>query len=451
MPNINGKRFFLFRSVLNAILLLNLVTSCSTRQQSSEQLGLVWESWEIVQASYVGSPSLNPEMVTGKMIDSMLEIGDKPGYPFLSELKDVSRRTPRDVPQELTDIWRAWVLFEEKWPAIPKQQRAEAAIQGMMNALGDGSARHLNADAYIRAQEDLSGNYDGIGAIVQIQDNYPTIVDLMNNEPAEKAGLQPGDVIHAVDGQSVKGVALEEAIKLVRGTTGTKVTLLVGRPGTSELNEFTITRGAIEILSVDMQLLPGGIAYIYIAEFRETTGDEVLDALEALNSTDFMALILDLRGNQGGSLEAAKDVASQFINDGLFMYSLDKDDTREDWVITKGAAYKEDLLLAVVVSEFTASAAEALTGALQDRRDAAVIGVKTSGRGSASAYQELSDGSALYIPIERWFTPYGYLFYRNGIIPDIIVDITQEDFAQGKDSQVVEAYNYLDNLLPPFR
>ncbi len=452
MPNVTKERTSFTFPILVSILVLVLVASCGSRRQSSEQLDLVWESWEIVKSSYVVSHALDPEKVTGEMIGHMLEVADKPAYPFLAELEEVSRRAPRDVPPELIDLWRAWVLFGEKWPEVSEQHRAEAAIQGMLTALPDiSAARHLNPEAYSRAKEDLTGSYEGIGAVVQIQDGYPTIVELMEDKPAEKAGLQPGDAIHDVDGVSVKDLPVEEAIKLVRGRTGTKVTLLVAREGEEELQEINVTRGAIEVLSVEVQLLPGGIGYMYIAEFRLSTGDEVLDALEALNTTDFLALILDLRGNPGGSLEAARDVASQFIPDGLFMYAIDKEGNREDWFIDKGEAFKENLPIAVVVSEFTASAAEALAGALQDRKQATIIGVETFGKGSASAYQELSDGSALYLPVAKWFTPNGNQFQGRGITPDILVDITAEDLALGRDSQIIEAYNYLDNLLPPFR
>ena len=451
MPNVAKKRTSCAFPILVSILLLVLLASCGSRRQSSEQLELVWESWEIVKSSYVDSQALDPEKVTGEMISHMLEAAEKPAYPFLAELEKVSRRAPRDVPPELIDLWRAWVLFGERWPEVPEQHRAEAAIQGMLNSLADISARHLNPEAYSRAKEDLTGSYEGIGAVVQVQDGYPTIVELMEDKPAEKAGLQPGDAIHEVDGVSVKDLSVEEAIKLVRGPTGTKVILLVAREGEEELQEINVTRDAIEVLSVEVQLLPGGIGYMYIAEFHLSTSDEVLDALEALNTTDILALILDLRGNPGGSLEAARDVASQFIPDGLFMYAIDKEGNREDWLIDKGEAFKENLPIAVVVSEFTASAAEALAGALQDRKQATIIGMETFGKGSASAYQELSDGSALYLPVAKWFTPNGNLFQGRGITPDILVDITAEDLAQGRDSQIIEAYNYLDNLLPPFR
>ena len=318
-------------------------------------------------------------------------------------------------------------------------------------ALGDTSARHLTTEAYTRAQEDLTGSYEGIGAIVQIQNDDPTILAIMDGSPAQRAGLQAGDTILNVDGQPVKDIPIDEVVEQVKGPSGTKVALLIDREGEEESREINVTRAAIDIPSVDVQLLPGGIGYLYIAEFRENTYDEVLDSLERLSTTDFLALILDLRGNPGGSLEAARKVASQFVSDGLFMYQIDQQGTRTDWLIEEGGIATKDLPIAIIVNTFTASAAEAVAGALQARKRATLMGTETFGKGLAGVYRVLTDGSAIYLPVAQWFTPNGRLFQGKGIEPDIEVVLTAEDQASGRDSQLIEAYNHLDSRLPPFR
>ncbi len=411
----------------------------------------MWEAWGIVQESYVGADSSEPETLTGEMIRQMLEAGEKPAYPFLTELEQVSGRPSRDVPSELVDVWRAWMLIQQKWPDMSGALLAEAAIKGMLDALGDTSARHLTPEAYSRAQENLTGRYEGIGAIVQIQDDQPTILAIMDGSPAQRAGLEPGDTILIVNGQLVKDIPIGEVVDRVKGPSGTKVALRIAREGEEEPREINVTRASIDIPSVQVQLLPGGIGYIYIAEFRENTFDEVLDALERLNTTDFLALVLDLRGNPGGSLEAARKVTSQFLSDGLFMYEIDQKNNRKDWLIEEGGIATEPLPMAVVVNTLTASAAEAVAGALQDRERATLLGAETFGKGSASIYQVLSDGSALYLPVAKWFTPNGRLFQGKGLRPDIEVVITAEDRSFGRDSQLIEAYNHLDKVLPPFR
>ncbi len=441
--------------LLGAFLLLIVASlslvACRPEASSADEASLVWEAWALINNSYVEADTLDSEQVAGAMITKMLEVSEKPPYPFLTELAEVRAKPPRGVPKELADVWRAWVHFMEKWPEESPQMLADAAVDGMLASLGDPSASHLTSEAYHRQQERLQGSYEGIGAFVTIEDGK-IVLSPMDDSPALRAGLEVGDVVLEVNGVSVEGRSLQEVVDEVRGPVGTKVALRIERPGEDEPLEKNVIRGDIDMVSVDRRLLPGAIGYIYISEFQANTPDEVVDILEELRLVDMLALILDLRSNPGGSIESAQKVASQFLSEGLFMYEIDRDENRKDWHIEEGgAADIGELPILVLVNEATTSAAEAVAGALQDAERAKIVGTRTFGKGSASQFFKLSDGSAIYVPVSHWYTPLGNLIQGTGIVPDVEVEITAEDRLVGLDSQLLEAYEYLNDLLPHFR
>ena len=417
---------------------------------TSGEVGLVWEAWNLVKVSYVERDTLDSEEAVGNMILKMLEASEQSTYPFLTELGGVRGQPPSDVPAELVDVWKAWTLAREKWPDVEPKLLADSAIEGMIQTLGDDYVVHLTSEAYDRAQERLKGNYQGIGASIGIMDDKIVLAP-MADRPAARAGLKAGDLLMEVDGEPVEGKSVQEIVDQVRGIAGTKVKLLIERSGEEEPLEINVIRGNIDMVSVERRLLPGAIGYIYISEFQETTPDEVLDVLEELQRVDMLALVLDLRGNPGGSIESAQKVVSQFLPDGLFMYEIDTEGNRKDWPVEEGGIATEQLPMVVIVNGLTASAAEAIAGALQDLQRAKILGTRTLGKGSASVFKKLSDGSAIYLPTSYWYTPLGGLIQGTGMEPDIEVALTPEDRLLRIDTQLMEAYQYLDNLLPDFR
>ena len=431
-----------------------LLIACGRSDQSySGEADLVWEAWSVVKSSYVEADELDSEAVTGTMITSMLEASEIPQYPFLTEMESVRGSSVRGVPVELVDVWKAWSLIRLKSPEVQTSLLSSAAIAGMLVSLGDDSVAHLTPEAYQRATQRTTGPYGGIGAYVSVEAGR-VVVSPMPDSPAERAGLQDGDVVLEADGQRLGDEGLESVVAMVRGEPGTSLSLLVERAGEPEPIEVRVVRGDIQVGSVDRSLLPGAIGYVIITDFRENTGEELLTALEELKQFDMLALILELRNNLGDSLESARAVASQFIPDGLVMFEIDNGGKRTDWTVNTGGIATEDLPMVVLVNELTASAAEVVAGALQDAERAKVMGTDTLGKGSASEFEELSDGSALYLPVTHWYTPTGSLIQGNGIAPDIELGIIPEDWAAGVDSQLLGAYNYLNEILAetiPFR
>jgi carboxyl-terminal processing protease len=456
-------RQFNFKSILilslPAILALVVLAGCQGRPSASDGSNpeqVVWEGWTVIKDSYVGSNSLDSERVAGDIIVGMLDAAEKPHYPFLTEMAEYRRRAPGSVPREFTDVWRAWQVFRQTWPEVDPAVLADAALTSMMASLenDDAVSSYLNAEDYQRSQEEeREVSYQGVGAVMSMEDGSLTVVSLMSDAPAERAGLQRNDVILEVDGALVSGKELPEATANIRGPSGSRVTLLIQRPTETEPREVSVTRGMVNVPTVDMSLLPSSVGYLYIQAFYDHTLDEVLDALETFNELETLGMVLDLRSNQTGSIELARDVAAQFLPDGLFSYQMDSEENRTELHLADGTAgvLGEDVKLVVLVNEGTAEAAEALAGALQDSGRGVVMGDPTRGRGSTNSYVTLSNGGALHFPISYWYTPSGRAINIEGIQPDFAASLTQEDLIMNRDSQLARAYEYLDQSLPAFR
>ncbi len=415
-----------------------------------DEMSLAWEAWDLIKNSYVAAGDLDSQQVTGSMILSMLERNGRSPYPFLTELGSVTTQPPIGVPEELVDVWKASALFREKWPDVAAVQLVDTAINGLLQMLGDDSIVRLTPEAYARALEELETSYQGIGAFVDTVDGKLVMVP-MEDSPAAKAGLEEGDVVLQVDGEPVEGRDRGEIVGQVRGPAATKVTLLVERTGEEEPIEVDVIRDEIREDSVARSFLPGSIGYIYISDFLEHTHDELLDVLEEFNQLDTLALIVDLRSNQGLSVEAARRVASEFLLEGLFSYEVGKNGERRDQLIAEGGLAVGELPIVVIVNGGTGNMAEAVAAALKEAGRTTILGTTTLGDGSTRVYQLLSDGSAIYLPVSLWYTPSGKLIQGNGVEPDIMVDLTIEDRAAGVDSQLTTAYSHLDDQLPEFR
>ena len=456
-----ASRTFVIVGVLVAMIALVACNGSSDSDDPelgpSDELALVWEAWEKISDSYVSSESLQSDEAVSGAMSRMLGVFDVPPYPFLTEIGRLRGQPPAHVPGEMVDLWRAVAMYQSSNPEFDPSTIAEAAVLGMVGGLGDSSAVFLDATQYPLAKESLEGGiegtYLGIGSRVVSQDDQIILFPFAGS-PSERAGVLAGDVLSAVGGVSVAGQGVEEVVDQVAGPKGTKVELEVIRAGEPEPVVLEVFRGDIELHSVASQLLPGGIAYIRITRFRDNTGEQLFSALESLNRFDMLAIVLDIRTNPGGSPAAAKATAGQFLPEGtVFGYVEGADGERVELTIDpdENRLALDDVSIALLVNEQTAREAETVAAALQDAGRATLFGTKTFGDASGYEFVELSDGSAMYLPVSRRYTPSGKLLQRAGLTPDIEVQSVAETEGYGGESQFNRAYEFLDKQLPPFR
>ncbi|MDY6893587.1 MAG: S41 family peptidase [Chloroflexota bacterium] len=346
-------------------------------------------------------------------------------------------------------------LFEEAWGVVLNDyvdidevdldELSRGAIRGMLEALDDPYTSYLDTEHYEYTHRNYEGSFGGIGAEISVdQDDQLIVVAPIVGTPAEREGLLPGDKILEVDGQSTEGMSTMEAVLIIRGEPGTQVTLTILHEGEDVSQDIVITREIINVDSVYMEMLDDGVAHIDVRYFSNRTADEMISAIEDLLEYDATGVILDLRSNPGGVLTAAVDAASLFLDEGVVVSVLDNVGESDVWVV-RDMEITTDLPLAVLVNENSASASEVVAGALQDYGRGYIIGTTTYGKGSVNHIRQLSDGSAIYITIARWYTPDGRLIEGLGITPDETVEFTIDDMEQGRDPQLERAIEYITN------
>ncbi|MFC1977474.1 S41 family peptidase [Chloroflexota bacterium] len=329
-------------------------------------------------------------------------------------------------------------VVEEVWDVIFRdyvdQDRVdagalrEAAIKGMVKELDDPYTSYLSAQAYQMSSSGLQGKFEGIGAYVGVKNEQIVIIAPIFDSPAAKAGIRAGDIILGVDGRSAVEMSLEEAVLHIRGPRGTPVRLLVLHEGETEPEEIEIFRAEIKLSSVNFEM-KGDIAYVNINHFTERTDGELSPVLESITEEGATGIILDLRSNPGGLVEAVVDVASHFLREGIVLSVLDNQGKQTSLSVRHGGL-TTDLPLVVLTDNYSASGSEVLAGALQDYDRATIAGATTYGKGSVNTLHRLSDGSGLYITIARWLTPNGRLIEGEGISPDYELELVEEDAIQ---------------------
>jgi carboxyl-terminal processing protease len=353
--------------------------------------------------------------------------------------------TPSDGDEQAFELyWEVWgIVQRDFYGELPSSdEMTYAAIQGMINALDDPYTAFVEPKAAAVRAEDASGEYEGIGAYVDLdEEGRLVIVQPFEGSPAEEAGLLPGDRIIAVDGESIVGLTLYEAIGMVRGPAGTDVTLLVEREGEPEPFEVTVTRAHFEIEITQVEMLDGNIGYIRLREFTANAGEKVEEGLEQLLAEEPRGVIFDLRYNPGGWLDQAVEVADLFLDESVILTQRWKDGS-EQVFSAKDGDIGEDIPLVVLVDRGSASASEIVAGALQDHGRAVLIGEVTFGKGAVQLVYSLSDGSQLIVTSARWFTPNNQPIHGVGLTPDIEVP-WPEELEPGEDPQLDRAIEYL--------
>jgi carboxyl-terminal processing protease len=359
-------------------------------------------------------------------------------------LVDTQKQQTRE--QRINLLWEAWDILAREYispQAIDEQKMIYGAVAGAVASLGDSHTVFVEPAPAAIIEQDMQGSFEGIGATVDMVDGKVVIVRPLPDSPALKAGLKAGDVIVAVDNQLLEGKTLSEAIGLIRGPRGSVARLRIARKDIAEPLEVAVTRDKVEMQIVESRLLEGGIAYLRLIEFNALSGDRVHAALGDLLRQKPKGLILDLRGNPGGYLQMAIDIASEFLPRGTVVVSEQERDKPRREHRSQGVGLATEIPLVVLVDRGSASASEIVAGALHDQRRATLVGEKTYGKGSVQTTHRLADGSSLRVTIARWFLPKGQNLDGNGIDPDIAVTISKEDVAAGKDTQIERALTVL--------
>ena len=362
------------------------------------------------------------------------------------ESEGPEEQTVEGLPPEFAKLAEVYDLLEREHidgGSLDPSTLTDGAIRGMLEATGDSHASYLDQEQYSFQRQEIQGTFEGIGAEVTIKNGLITIVAPIPDTPAEEAGVKPGDVILSIDGESVAGWDLFQAITRIRGEKGTPVRIEVRRDRTGETEELEIIRGVIRLESVRLTMLVGRIGHLRISSFSGTGMEELQRALERFERSEGLGLVVDVRNNPGGLLTSVVEITGQFIDEGLVLYQLDGQGNRRDWNAPSGGTAL-DVPMVVLMNGFSASASEVFAGAITYHQRAPTIGDTTFGKGSVNNLWPLSDGSAVNFTIGRWYTPDGKLIEGEGIVPDIVQEASEDE---SEDVQLDLAIEELTKLI----
>ena len=311
---------------------------------------------------------------------------------------------------------------------VDTKKLVSGAINGMLHSLDPHSA-YLTPDLYKELQSDTQGRFGGLGIEITVKDGILTVVSPIEDTPAFRAGIKPGDQIFKIEEEFTKDMSLVDAVKKMRGLKGTKINLTIKREGTTELIDFSLVRDIIRVQSVRSRSLEAGYAYIRLAQFQERSDRDLQRALEnfAAEKSGIKGLVLDLRNNPGGLLTQAVRVTDLFLESGMIVYTEGRIEAQKQKYFAQKDGTWMEFPIVVLVNGGSASASEIVAGALQDHKRAVVLGTKTFGKGSVQTILPLDDSSALRLTTARYFTPNGRSIQAAGIVPDIVLDNTPAD------------------------
>lgn len=360
-------------------------------------------------------------------------------------LASSKENTETDINTLFEPFWESWDLLHMYFVDQPLDDNAlmEGAIRGMISVLKDPHTRYADPEEYQSEVESSAGEYQGIGAYVDVTGEYVKINSTIPGSPAEEVGLQAGDLVIALNGKDVTGIDPNVVLYDIRGPEGSTVVLTIQRED-QEPFDVEVERRKIVTASVEGEMLDNGIAYISMSQFGDKTTRELRQTLDSLMKNDPKGLIFDLRNNGGGWLTTAIETAAEFLPRGTtVLIEKEGDGTETVYTTQRGGGRALDVPMVVLINEGSASASEIVTGALRCNDRATIIGKTSYGKGSVQIQPELSNGGAISVTIARWYLPDGTLIHGVGIEPDIEVDYTEEDYQNDLDPQLDAAVDYL--------
>ncbi len=344
-------------------------------------------------------------------------------------------------------FWKVWNIINEKYPnsKITDQDKVWGAISGMVSSLGDPYTTFLPPQESKLFQESINGEFGGIGMEVGIKNKIITVIAPLKDTPAYRANIKPGDKIIKIDDESTANLSLDKAVSLIRGEPGTKVELTIIRDDEPEPLVFTITREIIKIPTLDTEKTPDGIFVIKLYNFSLNSPTLFRVAMRDFIESGSDKMILDLRGNPGGFLEASIDIASWFLPAGKTIVTEDFGGNEKPKVFrSKGYdVFGENRKLVVLVDGGSASASEILAGALKDNGVGTLVGEKTFGKGSVQELVDITPETSLKITVAKWLTPSGISISEHGLDPDVVVPVSKDDVEKKRDSQMEKAIELL--------
>ena len=393
-------------------------------------------------------------VILGATFWSGWQLGERrgPAIERVSGLSDLETLKPDTV--DFSPFWEAWTLLDEKYVnsngtstiETKAEDRLWGAISGMTAALGDPYTVFLPPTEKRQFEEDISGNFSGVGMEIGVKDGILTVVAPLPNTPAKRAGIQAGDKILSIDGELTSEMSVDEAVSNIRGERGTVVKLTILRVAAgSEPQDIQVKRDIIEIPTIETELLPEQVFVIRLYNFSANSPDLFRQALLKFQATGTDRLILDLRGNPGGYLDAAVDMASWFLPEGkVVVWEHRGEGTKDVAYRSKGYdAFTDDLKMIVLVDRGSASASEILAGALSEYDIATLVGEQTFGKGSVQELVPVTRETALKVTIARWLTPKGVSISKEGLTPAVVVELSAEDYEAGRDHQLDKAVQLL--------
>lgn len=353
---------------------------------------------------------------------------------------------------DMAPFWKAWNILDEKFaPAatttkpVASQDKIWGAVEGLAASYGDPYTVFFPPVESKAFEEEISGSFGGVGMEIAVQDSTLTVVSPIKGTPAYNAGVKPGDKVLAIDDKPALNMNTDEAIKLIRGEAGTKVKITFARKGVDQPIVKEIVRAAIEIPTVNTRVVGNDVFVIELYNFSAISPGAFRKALREFIESGKPNLVLDLRNNPGGYLEAALDMASWFLPTGKVVVTEDFGGKREN-VVYKSKGYdvfNEKLKFVILINEGSASASEILAGALSQHGKATLIGQKSFGKGSVQELVPVTDNTSLKVTVAHWLTPNGTSISKNGIMPQVEVKITSENTKDGKDPTMDAAVKFL--------